>query len=136
MAVISLTQGVAKPYVVRQKGSEEIFVRIGSVSRKASREQQARLFAVGGMLHTELLPVSGTGLDDLDMDRLQDYLQQVIHDPEVPGDGEAWERRLCGMGFLAERDGGKPRVYDGRNRAVRASSAPRAAPGGCTLDGL
>lgn len=108
VAVISLTQGVAKPYVVRQKGSEDIFVRIGSVSRKASREQQARLFAVGGMLHTELLPVSGTGLDDLDMDRLQDYLQQVIHDPEVPGDGEAWERRLCGMGFLAERDGGKP----------------------------
>lgn len=108
VAVISLTQGVAKPYVVRRKGSEDIYVRIGSVSRKASREQQARLFAVGGMLHTEMLPVSGTGLDDLDLDRLLDYLQHVIHDPEIPADHEAWRRRLCGMGFMTEPNGGRP----------------------------
>jgi len=108
VAVISLTQGVAKPYVVRQKGSEDIYVRIGSVSRKASREQQARLFAVGGMLHTELLPVSGTSLDDLDRDRLHDYLRHVIQDPEIPTDVHAWERRLCGMGLMTERNGGEP----------------------------
>jgi ATP-dependent DNA helicase RecG len=108
VAVVSLTQGTAKPYVVRHKGSEEVYVRVGSVSRKASREQQARLFALGGMLHPELLPVSGTGLDHLDLERLQDYLQHILNDPEVPADAAAWERRLCGMGFMAERDGGPP----------------------------
>jgi len=107
VAVISLTQGIAKPYVVCRKGSEDIYVRIGSVSRRASREQQARLFAVGGMLHTELLPVSGTDLDDLDRDRLQDYLRHVIQDPEPPTNRESWERRLCEMGFLTEPNGGK-----------------------------
>ena len=61
VAVVSVTQGTAKPYVVRHKDREEIYVRVGSTSRKASREQQARLFALGGMLHAELLPVSGTG---------------------------------------------------------------------------
>lgn len=108
VAVVSLTQGTAKPYVVRHKGSEEVYVRIGSVSRKASREQQARLFALGGMLHPELLPVSGTALDHLDLERLRDYLQHILSDPEVPPDTAAWERRLCGMGFMAERDDGPP----------------------------
>jgi len=108
VAIVSLTQGTAKPYVVRHKGSEEVYVRVGSVSRKASREQQARLFALGGMLHPELLPVSGTGSDHLDLERLQDYLQHILNDPEVPADTAAWERRLCGMGFMAERDDGPP----------------------------
>ncbi|MCG7872688.1 MAG: putative DNA binding domain-containing protein [Candidatus Thiodiazotropha lotti] len=108
VAVISLIQGVTKPYVVRHKGSEEIFLRVGSVSRKASREQQARLFAIGGMLHTEVLPVSGSSLDDLDLERLEDYLRNIIRDPDIPNDEESWSRRLCGMGFMNERDGGAP----------------------------
>ncbi|MBK1717208.1 RNA-binding domain-containing protein [Thiocystis violacea] len=108
VAVVSVTQGTSKPYVVRFKGSEEVYVRVGSVSRKATREQQARLFALGGMLHTELLPVSGTGLDDLDLERLHDYLHNVIQDPAVPEDREAWERRLRGMGFMTEGQGGAP----------------------------
>ena len=108
VAVISVTQGTAKPYVVRQQAREEIYVRIGSTSRKASREQQARLFALGGMLHAEMLPVSGSDLSDLDLERLHDYLAQVLHDPEVPSDADAWVRRLTGLGFMTERPGGAP----------------------------
>jgi ATP-dependent DNA helicase RecG len=108
VAVISLTQGTAKPYVVRHGGREEIFVRVGSTSRKASREQQARLFALGGMLHAELLPVSGTRLADLDMARLQDYLGQVIADPDVPTDQDGWRKRLVALGFMTEHAGGEP----------------------------
>ncbi|QVL48880.1 MAG: putative DNA binding domain-containing protein [Thiocapsa sp.] len=108
VAVISLTQGTAKPYVVRDKDREEIYVRAGSTSRKASREQQARLFALGGMLHAELLPVSGTGIQDLDLERLNDYLAQVLNDPEVPSDPATWTKRLMGLGFMTERPGGEP----------------------------
>ena len=108
VAVITLIQGVTKPYVVRHKGSEEIYLRVGSVSRKASREQQARLFAIGGMLHTEVLPVSGSSLDDLDLERLEDYLRNIIRDPDIPNDEQSWGRRLCGMGFMNEQDGGAP----------------------------
>jgi len=77
-------------------------VHVGSVSRKASREQQARLFALGGLLHPERLPVSGSGLDRLDLERPQDYLQHILNDPEVPTDAAAWERRLCGMVFKGD----------------------------------
>jgi len=43
IAVISLTQGISKPYVVRHNDREDVYIRVGSTSRLASREQQARL---------------------------------------------------------------------------------------------
>lgn len=106
VAVISLTQGTAKPYVVRNNNREEIFVRVGSTSRLATREQQARLFESGGMLHAEVLPVSGSNLDDLDQARLIDYLVNVAGDQIAPQSPEDWERRLTGLGFMVGRPDG------------------------------
>jgi ATP-dependent DNA helicase RecG len=106
VAVISLTQGMAKPYVVRNNNREEIFVRVGSTSRLATREQQARLFESGGMLHTEILPVSGSDLDDLDQARLRDYLVNVAGDQTAPQSKEDWEQRLTGLGFMLARPDG------------------------------
>jgi ATP-dependent DNA helicase RecG len=108
VAVVTLTAGTAKPYVVRWQDREEVFIRVGSTTRKATREQQARLFALGGMLHPEGLPVSGSSLDDLDLDRLRDYLERVLQDPDVPDAADGWTRRLLGLGFMAARDGGPP----------------------------
>lgn len=102
VAVVSFPQGTSKPYVVRHHNREEIFVRVGSTSRQATREQQARLFASGGILHPELLPVAGTSLKSLDLERLNDYLANIINDPEVPDSEEAWVRRLLGLGFMVE----------------------------------
>ena len=106
VAAISLTQGTAKPYVVRNNNREEIFVRVGSTSRLATREQQARLFESGGMLHAEVLPVSGSTLDDLDQARLGDYLVNVAGDQMAPQSAEDWENRLTGLGFMVGRPDG------------------------------
>lgn len=106
VAVISLTQGTAKPYVVRNNNREEIFIRVGSTSRLATREQQARLFESGGMLHAEVLPVSGSSLDDLDQARLGDYLVNVAGDEAAPQSVEDWEQRLTGLGFMVGRPDG------------------------------
>ena len=103
VAVITITQGTAKPYVVRHNDREEIYVRVGSTSRLATREQQARLFAHGGMLHAELLPVSGSALRDLSNERLEHYLTAIVGDKESPDSVGAWHERLCGLGFMAER---------------------------------
>jgi len=105
VAVISFAEGPSKPYVVRHHGREDPYIRVGSTSRLATREQQARLFANGGALHTELLPVPGTSLDLLDLERLRDYLGQVIRDPDVPTSDEAWTQRLIGLGLMAEAAG-------------------------------
>ena len=108
VAVVTVMQGVAKPYVVRHNHREEIYVRVGSTSQHATREQQARLFALGGLLHAELLPVSGSGFSDLSRDRLEDYLTGIVGDDAAPPSLEQWHERLCGLGFLAEREDGPP----------------------------
>jgi ATP-dependent DNA helicase RecG len=108
VAVITFTQGTAKPYVLRHNNREEIYVRVGSVSRLATREQQARLFESGGMLHAEVLPVSGTGLQSLDQARLTDYLVNIAGDTQAPTSSDDWERRLQGLGFMVKRDDGEP----------------------------
>jgi len=102
VAVISVTAGTSKPYVLRHNGREDIYVRLGSVSRLATREQQARLFESGGMLHSEMLPVSGAGFEALDRARLQDYLLTLAGDHELPATDEAWLRRMIGLGFMTE----------------------------------
>jgi len=107
VAIISLTQGTAKPYVVRNHQREDIYIRVGSTSRLATREQQARLFQSGGMLHAEILPVSGSKLDDLDKARLGDYLVNRAGDLLPPQTDDDWEQRLSGLGFMTPRaDGG------------------------------
>lgn len=106
VAAISLTQGTAKPYVLRNNHREEIYVRVGSTSRLATREQQARLFESGGMLHAEVLPVSGSKLDDLDQARLSDYLVNIAGDQVAPQSFDEWEQRLTGLGFMVGRPDG------------------------------
>lgn len=102
VAVITVAQGISKPYVVRHNDREDIFVRVGSTTRLASREQQARLFESGGLLHAEGLPVSGTTLDDLDLARLSDYLVNLVGDDAAPATASDWTQRLCGLGFMSQ----------------------------------
>lgn len=108
VAIITITQGSTKPYVVRNRDREEIYVRAGTTSRLATREQQARLFALGGMLHAEMLPVSGSTLRNLSQERLTDYLTAIVGDRETPSTDSAWGERLCGLGFMVERQDGPP----------------------------
>jgi ATP-dependent DNA helicase RecG len=105
VAVISFPGGISKPYVVRDKGKEEIYIRVGSTSRLATREQQMRLFELGGMLHTELMPVPRTDMSCLDDARLTNYLKDILKDPDIPNSSEAWQARLLGLSFLAEAAG-------------------------------
>lgn len=100
VAVITLPPGISKPYVVRDSGAEKMYVRIGSTSQLATREQQMRLFELGGMLHSELLPVPRTTMACLDEARLENYLRDIINDPEPPRTAKEWQQRLLGLGFL------------------------------------
>jgi len=105
VAVITFTEGSSKPYVLRHEGREEIYIRIGTTSRRATREQQARLHQAGGMLHTELLPVSGAMIEALDRQRLSDYLQHVMRDVALPQLETEWIHRLSALGFMTEGPG-------------------------------
>lgn len=105
VAVVSFPIGISKPYVVRHSGKEEIYIRVGTTSRLATREQQMRLFELGGMLHTEVMPVPRTDMSCLDDARLMNYVRDILRDPDVPKSPEEWQTRLLGLGFLTEAAG-------------------------------
>ena len=105
VAVVSFPIGISKPYVVRHSGKEEIYIRVGTTSRLATREQQMRLFELGGMLHTEVMPVPRTDISCLDDARLMNYVRDILRDPDVPQSPEEWQARRLGLGFLTEAAG-------------------------------
>ncbi|MGI9275731.1 MAG: RNA-binding domain-containing protein [Endozoicomonas sp.] len=105
VAVIHFPMGISKPYVVRDRSKEDIYIRVGSTSRLATREQKMRVFELGGMLHTEVLPVPRTDINCLDDARLQNYLQDILQDPDIPSSKAEWQARLLGLGFLTEAAG-------------------------------
>ncbi|MCK4546931.1 MAG: putative DNA binding domain-containing protein [Candidatus Eisenbacteria sp.] len=108
VAAVTFTEGPSKPYVLRHEGREEIYIRVGTTSRLATREQQARLHEMGGMLHAELLPVSGAGLDALDRQRLSDFLDHITRDAAMPQSEAEWYGRLSALGFMTDGPGGVP----------------------------
>lgn len=105
VAVLTFPQGTAKPYVLRHKGEEKVYIRVGTTSRLATREQQMRLYEIGGMLHTEVLSVPRTSSNNLDRVRIENYLKDIINDPEIPNTEDKWEQRLANLGLLAAPGG-------------------------------
>lgn len=108
VAVVSIGREISKPYVVRAKGRELAYVRIGAVSRPATREQLLMFGAAGGAVHVEAMPVNRTDFDFLDLARLDNYLRDILKDPEVPSSRDSWIGRLKMLGFMTEGVGGTP----------------------------
>jgi len=104
VAVITVSMGTAKPYVLKYRDREEIYIRFGSSSRLASREQQLRLFQSGGLLHTESLPVSGRNFEQLDQRRLEEYLR--IIDDDIPNSLSAWHKKLENLDLMVATEFG------------------------------
>ncbi|MGH3262843.1 MAG: RNA-binding domain-containing protein [Trebonia sp.] len=64
--VASAEQGVEKPYAVGGGEGKHYFIRVGSTSREASREELIRLTQASGAVAGDLRPVVGATIDDLD----------------------------------------------------------------------
>lgn len=108
VAVVSVTMGTSKPYVLRHNNREDIYIRVGSTARFADRNQQAQLFATGGLVHSETMPVSGSTLEALDRERLKDYLLSYAGDQEIPATEDGWLQRMIGLGFMTDVQGAAP----------------------------
>ncbi|MCP5046687.1 MAG: transcriptional regulator [bacterium] len=104
IAVIRIATGTAKPYVIRHKQREDIYIRIGSTSQLALREQQLRLLQDGGLLHIEMLPVSGTSIKNLDLQRFNDYLERVIEDNMIPATPDDQLERLKTFDLIVDTE--------------------------------
>lgn len=96
VAVLTVPRGIAKPYTLRRAGREDVYVRYGATCRLATREQNARLFAGGGLLSVEEMAVHGARADELDARRYDEYFRKILG--ERPADG--WDDMLVHRNFL------------------------------------
>ena len=67
-----------KPHKAKRGRAWVTYSRAGSVSREASREEEARLYQAAHLVRYELKPVLEMGLEELDVDRLENYFYTVL----------------------------------------------------------
>jgi ATP-dependent DNA helicase RecG len=109
-----------KPYKVKRASAWVTQIRVGTTSRDATDEEEARLYMQSGRLQYDRKPVPGATFDDFDFRRIVNYFRDVRQQaiPEED-DRESWIRLLVNTELMAED----------RNRAMPSA-------GGLVLFGL
>jgi len=92
-----------KPYKARRGSSWITFIRVGSTSREATREEEARLYQASGLVRYDLRPVPGSSMMDLDFRRLTCYFKD-IREQDCPSqeNEDAWEMLLINTDFMVK----------------------------------
>ena len=67
-----------KPYKAKRGRAWVTFIRAGSTSREATRAEEGRLYQAARLVRYEIKSVPDTGLEALDMDRIENYYQDVL----------------------------------------------------------
>ena len=95
-----------KPYKAKRGSHWVTFVRVGTTSREATRDEEGRLYQAGRLMRYEIKPVLDLGLDSLDRDRLANYFRvRLQRSAPAVDDDEAWRRLLVNTGLLVEAAG-------------------------------
>lgn len=96
-----------KPHKAKRGKAWVTFIRVGSRSQEATREEEGRLYQAAGLLRYEIKPVSNVGLESLDIDRIENYLRDVLRRP-IPSqsDTEGWKRLLLNTDLLVATKAG------------------------------
>lgn len=95
-----------KPYKAKRGAAWITQIRVGTTSRDASDEEEARLYAQSGRLSYDLKPVVGASSADLDQRRLVDYFRNKRRQEPPPSEDEAaWRRLLINTDVMVEDRG-------------------------------
>ena len=111
---VRVTAGPDKPYARVHQGRKTYFIRVGSTSREASREELERMYQASGRLHYGGKPVPGASFEALDQRRLSEYLTRVLGgDAPDPEDRDGWQRLLRNLELMTVSAGQCVATMDG-----------------------
>lgn len=111
---VRVTGGPDKPYARVHQGRKTYFIRVGSASREASREELERMYQASGRLRYGAKPVPGADFGVLDRRRLRDYLVRVIGgDAPADDDRDGWETLLGNLELMTASAGQTVATVDG-----------------------
>lgn len=108
VGVIKLTPDTSsKPYRARKNNAWVTYVRVGTTSREARREEEVRLYQSAGLVNYESKPVLNSGLKSLDLQRISNYFQFILEISVPPHDEpHEWEQILLNSDLLIETGNG------------------------------
>ncbi len=115
VGIITLLQNAPdKPYKVKHGPSWVTKVRVGTITRDATREEEQRLYQQSGGFRYGLKPLQGARLNDLDHRRLRDYFVRIRKDKSPPAfDSEEGAQLLCNLELAASQFGHTVATVDG-----------------------
>ncbi|MDQ3564066.1 MAG: transcriptional regulator [Pseudomonadota bacterium] len=95
-----------KPYKAKRGGAWIAFIRVGSTSREATREEEGRLYQASRLVRYDIKPVSEMGLESLDLNRVENYFRDILK-RKTPdrSNVDDWRRLLLNTDLLAESGG-------------------------------
>ncbi len=111
---VRVPRGADKPYARVHAGRRTYYIRVGSTSREASREELARMYQASGQLLYGSKPASGADLDALDRRRLREWLTRVVGGT-APDDEDVdeWETLLGNVDLMTAAAGRAHATIDG-----------------------
>ena len=101
VAVVKIERS-SRVHGLRHRNHDSHLIRAGSLSREASEEEMLRLFQEKGLLRTDLRPIPGTGMADLDRRRLSDYFGRVRRIDLPEHDEDKWRNLLVDLDLMVE----------------------------------
>ncbi len=109
LVVVGVPMGVEKPYAVRSGESRRYYIRVGSTSREATREELIRLTQASGAVSSDLRPVLGATPNDLD-DALLAQRFSGHSSLDFPGLDPVEKRRILTEAEILHRESGGPTI--------------------------
>lgn len=90
-----------KPYKAKRANAWVTYIRVGSTSRVATRDEEARLFQTARLVRYVLKPVQDIGADNLDLNRIENYFRDVLK-RSIPdrADEQSWRQLLLNSDLL------------------------------------
>lgn len=80
--VLTVPEGISKPYMVAQDGALSIWVKKGADKRRVNdREEILRLFQQAGSVHADETPVSKLGVADIDLPYFEAFYERQFSEP-------------------------------------------------------
>lgn len=103
-----------KPYKAKRSSAWVTQVRVGTTTRDATDEEEARLYQQSGRLQHGLKPVARGEFDTLDRRRLRDYFTRVLSG-DAPADEDViqWQLLLCNLELMTASAGRTVATIDG-----------------------
>lgn len=95
-----------KPYKAKRGSAWIPFIRVGSTSREATREEEGRLYQASRLVRYDIKPVPEMGLENLDLNRVENYFRDILK-RKTPDRSNVkdWRRLLLNTDLLAESGG-------------------------------